>query len=87
MAQFKMAGIPASYTTQAEEVQRGQNAKIQHLLSQVNKGSIRNVNNKYVVFSKRDLLSNFILLDHAFLTTDQLWHCLTEWELNQKKML
>ena len=35
MAQFKMPGIPASYTTQAEEVQRGQNAKIQHLLSQV----------------------------------------------------
>jgi hypothetical protein len=30
-----MAGIPASYTVQAEEVQRGQNAKIQHLLAQV----------------------------------------------------
>ena len=35
MSAYKLAGIPASYTTQAEEVQKGRDAKIQHLLAQV----------------------------------------------------
>ena len=43
MASFKMPGIPLSYITQAEEVQRGQNAKIQHLLTQVRNTKMSNV--------------------------------------------
>ena len=35
MSLYELEGIPKAYSLQAQEVQRGREAKIQHLLAQV----------------------------------------------------